>query len=1365
MSEHKPFVHLHVHSEFSLLDGLSRIDELVEYAKELNQPAIALTDHGAMYGTMPFYRACKNGGIKPIIGLETYISTRGMTDRDPNYDKNRFHMLLLAQNQTGYLNLLQIATSSQLDGYYYKPRVDHDFLNRHSEGVIATTGCLAAKIPQAIMNGNMDAAHTLMGEYLDIFGPDRFFVELQEHSIPELTEVNKALVDMAPRYNLRFLATNDVHYTRPDDATSHDVLLCIQTSTTVDNPKRLRFSDQEYYLKSYAEMAALFGDIPGALENSLLIAEMCDVNLDSEGYHLPIFEVPDGHTSATYLRHLCEKGLIHRYGANRATHDEQLRARLEHELGIIGRMGFETYFLIVWDLCEFAARTDEWWEKHRDPHPYNSYDEWKRNDIWWNVRGSGAGSVVAYTLGITSIDPIANGLIFERFLNPGRVSMPDIDLDYPDDVRHLMVEYAMRRYGNEKVAQIITFGTMGARAAIRDVGRALDVPLPDVDALARMVPAIPGKPVKIDNVLDNDHEFYSAELLEKYKNEEMVKQLLDTARRLEGITRHASSHAAGVIISDQPLVEYVPLNRPTSGDAGLGGVDRVTQWPMEIVESIGLLKVDFLGLSTLTVMRRAARLIEQRYGTIYTMDNIPYDAGHVGPDPTKKPEALFDMLARGEVAGVFQVEGAGMRRLMMDMRPSRFDHIIAAISLYRPGPMENIPSYIKRMHGEEEVVYHHPDLESIWGDTYGICVYQEQIIRVASSFAGYEPGEADMIRKAVSKKKKKLIDEHRIKFTDGAMAQGYSREVCEAIWNDIEFFARYGFNKSHAADYAKVTCQTAFLKAHYPVEYLTAMLSVERDNTEKVRRYFKEAQNLRIDIAPPDINLSHLDFTIEDDGERPLIRFGLGAIKNAGETALNLVLEERQENGTFTSLQNLADRVDLRRVGKRALEYMIKARVFDSWGTPAEFLHALDRIVAYSGKTHDAAAAGQMSLFGGPLSGTTASAPINLLANGKVKEIDHKELLEFEKEALGVHVSEHPLERPLAQLQAFTNATIGVIDETWNGKMVSLAGMLARVRHHTTKKGDPMAFGSFEDLEGRIDVVFFPRTWAEVRDDVKVDQVMLIRGKIQAGEDRLSLLADGVQTKLEIATADPGDIAPPPPPPKPTYETPPSSPVPSPPPPATKPITPPTTESKPPEPPPTITTPTTTTAQPTTPVKKAAPAEPPPPPDDDYLWPEGATPANGTPPPARSTTSTTSPTPTSSAPPPPPPDDDFFWPAGATVAPTSKNRQNGNGHSPTQSTQPRSHTPATPPSFTNGSDTNSKIAVWVEIDPVGNWQDACRRAVKVARQYDGRDRLNLRLIGQKLSLSFPDHGTHFCPELAEELESLPGVRRVYQRGH
>lgn len=1274
---HNQFVHLHCHSEYSLLDGLSRVKDLVGRAAELGQTAVALTDHGSMYGTIEFYRAAKSAGVKPIIGVESYLAQRSMQDKDPQLDKARFHMLLLAQDQTGYQNLLKIASAAQLEGYYYKPRIDRAFMAAHSQGLIATTGCMAGEIPRAIGDGNEKKAHDLLGQYLDIFGKERLFIELQEHSIPELTVINQKLIEMAPHFGLEqnFLATNDVHYVRAADADPHEVLLCIQTGSTTQNPK-MTFSDKGYYLKSYEEMVQLFRGYPEAvvknsLDNSLLIVEQCNVNLDSQGYHLPVFDVPEGQTAVSYLRQLCLDGLAWRYGDGRARDDVALHNRLDYELSVINRMGFETYFLIVWDLCQWAARSDQWWEQHQDPFPYESYQEWKANDIWWNVRGSGAGSVVAYTLGITSIEPISNGLIFERFLNPGRVSMPDIDLDYPDDVRHWMVAYAKRRYGSEKVAQIITFGTLGARAAIRDVGRAFDMPLPEVDAIARLVPAIPGKPAHIADVLNKDHEFYSAELEQRYKTETAVKSLLDTARNLEGVARHASSHAAGVIISDEPLQQYVPLNRPTSGDEGLGGLDRVTQWPMEIVESIGLLKVDFLGLSTLTVMRRAARLIEERYNVRYTMDNIPYDEGHVGPDPSKAPEKLFDMLGEGQVAGVFQVEGAGMRRLMMEMKPRRFDHITAAISLYRPGPMENIPEYIRRMHaqifdGRNIVEYHTPELEPILKDTYGILVYQEQIIRIASDLAGYEPGEADMIRKAVAKKKKSLMEEHQIKFTEGAMARGFSREVCQAIWGDIEFFARYGFNKAHAADYAKVTCQTAFLKAHYPVEYLTAMLSVERNNTEKVRRYFAEAKALNIGVAPPDINTSRLDFTIETRDGRHLIRFGLGAIKNAGEAAINQILDEREANGSFRSLADLCERVDLKRVGKRPLEYMIKARVFDCWGTPPQLIDALDRIVNYSSSEHASASAGQMSLFGAATS-TAVKVTVDLLHPiESVAEVPHKELLEWEKEALGVHVSEHPLERPLAQLADHTNSSISEIDVHANGKTVRLAGMISHLRTMTTKKGDAMAFATLEDLDSKIDVVFFPRTWKAFRDQVAVDQVMLVTGKVQAKGEDVSILADRVATNIESAM----------------------------------------------------------------PIEEPSLYEPE---RNGRYAGNGQAPVNGTAVPVAEAPPVAPPSNsewTAVAPPPPPPNFDEEPPAVASAAPK-------------QSTAVASYT------------------VVIEVKPSGNWQQACREALRLVNKYEGQDGLSIRIAGQKLKMDFRHGRTRSCPELFEALRLIPGINKVY----
>ncbi|MBP9656460.1 MAG: DNA polymerase III subunit alpha [Candidatus Promineofilum sp.] len=1350
---HQPFVHLHVHSEYSLLDGLSRLDQLAKRAKALNQPALALTDHGVMFGVMPFYQACKDNDVKPIIGIESYVAARSMTDRDPQLDRERTHLLLLAENRTGYLNLLQIASAAQLDGYYYRPRIDLDFLAQHSEGLICTTGCMAADIPRAIAAGDMNKAHALMGKYIDIFGPERFFIELQEHSIPELTAINKTLMqDMQPRYQLRFLATNDVHYTTPEEAAPHDVLLCIQTGSTVNESRRMRFSDQGYYLKSRAEMHQLFGHIPGALDNSLLIAEMCNVDLDTKGYHLPIFDVPGGYDAPGYLRQLCEEGLIRKYGEERARSDETLRARLEHELRIIRGMGFDAYFLIVWDLCEYARRVH----------------------IWWNVRGSGAGSLVAYTLGITGIDPIANGLIFERFLNPGRVSMPDIDLDYPDDRRSEMVEYAVQKYGQDKVAQIITFGTLGARAAVRDVGRALDVPLPEVDAVARLIPAISGKPVKIDNVLERGHEFYSADLDAKVKSDARIRELIDTARQVEGVARHASSHAAGVIISDKPLIQYVPLHRPTSGEAGLGGIRSISQWPMEIIEKIGLLKVDFLGLSTLTVMRKATQLIEERHGVSYTMDNIPYDIGHRGPgkDADKGMEAAFDMLGRGDVLGVFQVEGSGMRKLMMEMKPRRFDHIIAAISLFRPGPMENIPEYIRRMHaalndGKDVAAYHTPELKPILEDTYGILVYQEQIIRIAAELAGYEPGEADMIRKAVSKKKRDLMDEHKAKFTEGAMARGFSRQVCDAIWGDIEFFARYGFNKAHAADYAVICCQTAYLKAHYPVEYIAALLTVDRHNTEKVAKYVTDARQLGITVAPPGINQSMLDFTIEDPAPdakekgrkaanngsaprpggspvagRPVIRYGLAAIKNAGEGAVQLVIDEREANGPFKSPADLADRVDLRRVGKRALESMARVGVFDEWGTRARILDGLDRMVGHSGSAHAAAEAGQMTLFGGNGGGFKIDVAL-LRPEKEIKPVDRREMLDWEKELIGVYLTEHPLEHKLAELKDVATTRTGELDSAWNGKNITLAGMVSGLRTLNTKKGLPMAFVTLEDLDGKIDLVMFPKVWAAHREAVQVNQIIVARGTVQAEGESFSILANSVQTKLTVAQDATRTRRAPVPPPPDDYD-----------------FGPPDDFDLMPE-----ANGGTVFARPLAepaPAYVPATAESVPPPaddEDDYSGYESAEEDAPTRPDPAAVEEAQE----------PPPAPVVTMPAGTT---DDESRMTSDESQATSDEMPmanndggsRMNAGAVDVDYEPEAIANEFVKMLiVEIRASGNWKEACRQSIKLAGRYEGNAMLRLQLAGQDLVMDFPNHRTACELQLIEELERVPGVGRVFER--
>ncbi|RLC74081.1 MAG: DNA polymerase III subunit alpha, partial [Chloroflexi bacterium] len=784
---------------------------------------------------------------------------------------------------------------------------------------------------------------------------------------------------------------------------------------------------------------------------------------------------PEGYDAQSYLRHLCEEGLRRKY----TTIASRERERLDYELDIIHKMGFDTYFLIVWDLCRFS----------------------QEQNIWWNVRGSGASSIVAYSLGITNLEPLQHGLIFERFLNLGRVSMPDIDLDYPDDQRADLIRYTVEKYGHEQVAQIITFGTMGAKASIRDVGRALDYPLSEVDRIARLVPS--GPKVKLKSALRE-----VPELREAYEKEEHIQRLIDTARGVEGNIRHASTHAAGVIVSDAPLVEYAPLNRPTrGGDSDEIGV--VTQYTMEELEELGLLKIDFLGLSTLTVMRRACELIRQRHSVTLNLNNIPTD------DPS-----AYNLLSRGDVMGVFQVEGAGMRRMLMKMQPAKFDHIIAAISLYRPGPMEYIDDYIDRLHGKKPVEYHHPSLKPILQETYAIIVYQEQVIRLLTDIAGYTPSEADLMRRAIGKKKKAALLKHRVSFVEGAIKHsGLQRETAEAIFGDIEYFARYGFNKSHAADYAVLTCQTAYLKAKYPVEYMTALLTVERHNTEKVGLLIAECRRMGIEVLPPDINCSGLDFTIEE--EQPngatAIRFGMGAVKNVGEGPIETILDARQTGGPFRDLDDFCRRVDLRQVNRRALESLIKVGTLRPLGARSQLLPIADRIVGLSGSLHRARDVGQMSLFG-EATGVRLAAEESLLPPlSQTPQVPQKEILAWEKDLVGVYVSEHPLTQVQIKLQDTVTAYAGALDEETNGQQVVIAGMVQRVRRHTTKKGNEMAFVTLEDLQGTCDVVVFPKVWEQTKHLWQPERILVMGGKVDAGRrDEPNLLCNWAKPPDEI---------------------------------------------------------------------------------------------------------------------------------------------------------------------------------------------------------------------------------------------------------
>jgi DNA polymerase-3 subunit alpha len=1067
------FVHLHVHSEYSLLDGFSNIKKLVQRAKEMNMPALALTDHGTMFGVIDFYRAANAAGVKPIIGVESYLAARGMQEHEAQLDKRSTHLLLLAENQTGYLNLLQIASAAQLDGFYYYPRIDHEFLAQHAEGLICTSGCMSAEVPRMIQQGEIEKARNTLDWYYEVFGADNFFLELQSHDIKELDAINKNLIDLGHRYQARFVATNDVHYVDPDDARYQDLLLAIQTGCLISDPNRMRMTDNSYYLRSPQEMARLFANVPEALSNTLLIAERCSIDLGFKGYHLPEFTVPEGYDAESYLRYLCDLGLQKRYNARSS--DPTVQQRLDYELGVIHQMGFDAYFLIVWDLCRHA----------------------REQGIWYNARGSAAGSIVAYTLDITLVDPIEHGLIFERFLNPGRVSMPDIDLDFRDDRRAEMMQYTADKYGDDKVAQIITFGTLGARAAIRDVGRVMDIPLNEVDRVAKLIPNIPGKPVKISEALEEVNEFK-----ELYQSTPYLRELIDTAKQMEGVVRNAGTHAAGVIITDRPIIEYLPLHRPT-GNAAESPVKTVTQFEMSILDSLGLLKVDFLGLATLTIMARACDLICQRYGISFNLDNIP----------TNDPET-YELLGRGETAGVFQVEGSGMRRYLMQMKPKELANVIAMVALFRPGPMDFIPGYIRRMHGEEAVQYRHPTLEPIFKETYGYPVYQEQLMFAAMDLAGYTASEADDLRKAIAKKIKEKLLKHREKFIKGSVKNGISEETAAAIFDDWEEFARYGFNKSHAVDYGVIAVQTAYLKAHYPVEYMTALLSVNKNDTAKIALYVADCRRIGILVEPPDINASQWDFAIEDrpDG-KAVIRFGMGAVKNVGQGPVDAILAGRGDQ-SFENLNEFARRVDLRQVGKRALECLTKVGALDAFGSRPALLEALDRIVAVSTSHFRAKEMGQMSLFGA-LTGVVEEITLP----EAVGEISRREVLNWERDLIGLYVSDHPLSPVMQELTEAVTHFSGQLADVSSDEKVRVAGLITRLRHHQSKAGKPMAFATIEDLQGAIELVIFPRTWSKCSELIQIDKIVLVEGRVDGEGAEPKVLVDNVSTEFSMVSS------------------------------------------------------------------------------------------------------------------------------------------------------------------------------------------------------------------------------------------------------
>ena len=1044
------FVHLHVHTEYSLLDGHSRIRPLLERAASLGMEALAITDHGALYGVIEFYKEATSLGLRPILGMEAYQAPRRYTDRDPKLDAASYHLTLLARDEEGYRNLVRLATKAHLEGFYYRPRIDKELLAAHSKGLVGLSGCMNSELCQRILRGDLRGAREVAAEFRDLFEPGEFFIELQDQGMPEQRVLVPELVRIARDLGLPLVATNDVHYTDPEDAPAQDVLMCVQMNKTVHDPDRPRMGDvPHFYLKSPQEMSALFRDVPEAVRNTVEIARRCAVYLELDRPKLPDFPVPEGFTAQSYLRHLCEEGLRRKFG--RIT--PELQERLDYELAVIERMGYAPYFLIVQDFVNFA----------------------RSRGILTTVRGSAAGSLVLYACGVTDVDPIAYRLPFDRFLNLERYTLPDIDVDFMDTRRDEVIRYVMDKYGHDRVAQIITFGTMKARQAVRDVGRVLGMSYGEVDRIAKRIPPT----ATLDQALEQD-----AELRQQAEEDPRTRRLLELARKLEGVARNASTHAAGVIISRDPLTDHVPLTR---------GKDDVvmTQYDMDSVASIGLVKFDFLGLTNLTILDHALKIVERKRGVRIDLHQIPLD------DPK-----TYALLSSGETTGVFQLESAGMRRYLQELRPSSIQDIMAMVALFRPGPMANIPAYIRRKHGLEPVTYLHPSLEPVLRETYGVMVYQEDIMTVAQAMAGYTLAEADVLCYAIRKKVKDKLLAQREKFERGALERGVPKEVVDKVFEQFEPFARYGFNRAHAACYGLIAYYTAYLKAHYPAEYMTAVLCADSGNLERVALDVEECRRMGISVLPPDVNESGSEFTVVDDRT---IRFGLGTIKNVGTSATEQIVRAREQGGPFRSLYDFCARTDSRVVTKRVVESLIKAGAMDSLGDRAALLAALDDALEYGARRQRQQAAAQTGLFAEV--GDLEQPP----ALPQVPPLDRRELLRMEREMLGLYVTDHPVRTWEAVLRDHVRHRVADLQELPDRTQVSVGGVLTHVRPMVSKKdGSRFAVASLEDLSGAVEVVVWPKTYERCGEALHVDAVVVVRGRVDASEGRARLVADEV---------------------------------------------------------------------------------------------------------------------------------------------------------------------------------------------------------------------------------------------------------------
>jgi DNA polymerase-3 subunit alpha len=1052
------FTHLHVHTEYSLLDGMCRISRLVQKAKEMGMDSLALTDHGAMYGAIEFYQAAQEVGIKPIIGVEIYIAPGGRHSRTAA-DKNNYHLILLAKDKVGYQNLIQLTTKAHLEGFYYKPRVDKELLAQHREGLIALSACLSGEVSQLILSRRSDDAKKAALWYKEIYGD--FYLEIMRHPFPEMEAVNNYLIQIAPELDIPLVATNDVHYINREDASAHDLLLCIGTNTTIHDEKRLKMPGDFFYLKSPEEMTELFKDIPQALENAERIAGTCNLDLEFGRLHLPEVKLPEGRTADQFLADLCHQGFKQYY----PNPTPDIEKRLEYELEVIEKTEFANYILVVWDIISFT----------------------KKQNILFGVRGSAASSLVLYCLGITPLDPLEHGLVFERFLNIERKEMPDIDMDFQDDRRDEVINYVSQKYGQDHVAQIITFGTLGARAAIRDVGRALGMPYGDVDRVARLIPNVVG--MTLARAMDENNELKTI-----YQDDETIRNLVNQARRVEGISRHASTHAAGVVISKEPLTDHVPLQR----GAKVNSEEAVmTQFSMGDIAHIGLLKMDFLGLANLTILGKARQIIKQHRDVDIDLYKLPMD-----------DKKTFALLSAGETAGVFQLEGAGMRRYIKDLKPTVFGDISAMVALYRPGPMEHIPRFIDAKHGRIPIRYPHPALENILKETYGVIVYQEQVLFIVREFAGYSLGQADIFRKAMGKKIAEVMRKEKRNFVNGAKKQNYSSEIAEEVFALIEPFAGYAFNKAHAFCYALIAYQTAYLKANYPAEYITAFLTIHAGQLEKTASAIAECRRLGIEILPPDINHSQFFFSLEDNGVgQPAIRFGLAAIKNVGAGAIEPIISEREKNGPFKSIEDLCRRSDLQAVNRRVMESLIKAGAFDSLEDRGTLLNSLGRILSLAQREQRLRETGQSTMF--DLFGDTQAVPLPSLELTPSNASDREKAF-WEKELTGVSFSEKPFSPVFSSRQG--NAVFcGNIDAELDKHVIVTAGRVITARYSFTRKNESFAIAILEDVSGKIEVIAWPQVYSQTEELWKEGNELIVQGRVRARDDEVSVICDDVK--------------------------------------------------------------------------------------------------------------------------------------------------------------------------------------------------------------------------------------------------------------